>query len=97
MSNFSNENGVTRYIEPRETLVYRGEIELSSEFDGDEVGLALSAYGSGNSVHVGLGGEADIQQFLYAAAVHSKLIADGEPLILMKRVTVDVEDDYEVR
>jgi hypothetical protein len=88
MSNFEydEENETTTYTEARGAAFYRGEVVLSSEFQGDRVGLCMSSYGGGDSVTVGIGDEVDVQQFLYAAAVRAKLIQDGEPLILMKRI-----------
>lgn len=93
MSNFSKgEDEEITYTEPRGVAFYRAEVVLSSEYMGDHVGLCLSMYGNGESVTAGIADEADVQQFLYSAAVQSKLIKDGDPLILMKKVTAEVED-----
>lgn len=93
MSNFSaGEDGTTTYMEPRGADHYRAEVVLDSEFKDDHVGLCVTVYGDGSQVAFGIGGSDDVQEFLYAAAVQAKLIADGEPLILMKKVTVDAED-----
>lgn len=93
MSKFSiGEKGEAIYTEPRDAAFYRAEAVLSPEFEGDHVGLCLSVHGGGEAVTVGIKGEDDVQQFLYLAAVQAKLIAEGEPLILMKKITVDAED-----
>lgn len=90
MSNFSGENGYVVYAEPEGTPLYRGQIELSPEYEEkDLVGICLTATGNENTVSLGIKGIADVQQFLYAVAVQSKLIEDGEPLILMKKITAE--------
>lgn len=88
MTNFNADvNGVTTYTEPEGSLIYRGQVVLSADHaEEGRVGLCMSAYGGGDSVTVGIGDEADVQQFLYEAAVRSKLIKDGDPLILMKKI-----------
>jgi hypothetical protein len=92
MSNFAGDEEKITYTEPEGALIYRGEIILASEYKDDRVGLCVTMHGGGDAVAVGIGDEGDIQQFLYEAAVRSKLIKDGEPLILMKRVSADAED-----
>jgi len=91
MSNFAGDKDTTTYTEPEGSLIYRSKIDLGSDWDEDDdrVGLFMGVHGGGHSVFVGVGGEADVQQFLYEAAVRSKLIKDGDPLILMKSVTAD--------
>lgn len=87
MSNFKIDSvyGMTTYKEPEDTLMYRGEVMLSSEYDDGRVGLCMSMYGGRESVTVGLKDEADVQQFLYAAAMRAGLIEDGDPLVLLKQ------------
>ena len=94
MSNFTNDEWkhVTTYREPESAMFYRGKVELSNEWGTERVGLSIIAKGGGSTVAVGISDEADLQQFIYAAAVRGKLIADGEPLILLKRVEVGQED-----
>ena len=89
MSNFAGDEGTTVYTEPEGSLVYQGMVSLTADYGDERVGLCMIASGGGSSVVVGINDEADVQQFLYAAAVRSQLIKDGEPLILMKRVTAD--------
>jgi hypothetical protein len=89
MSNFSSANGQITYSEPEGTDIYMGKIVLMSEYAADNVGLCISMRGGGSSVAVGIKNEDDIQEFLYSAAVKSKLIKEGDPLILMKKVSAE--------
>jgi hypothetical protein len=94
MSNFTNDERkhLTTYREPESALIYRGKVELSNEWGTERVGLSIIAKGGGSMVAVGIGDADDVREFVYAAAVRAKLIADGEPLILLKPFAVEQED-----
>lgn len=88
MNNFEidDANLSTTFREPEDAPIYRATAILTSEWNEDTVGLSLHLVGGGQSVAISIEDEADLQQFLYQAAVRGKLIKDGEALILMKPV-----------
>ena len=90
MSNFKNNAnlGVT-FTEPEGTSFYRGSLEIIPEYPSvpDKKGLCLTAFieNRAESVSLGVKTEAEVRELLYHIAVQSRLIEDGEPLVVLKK------------
>lgn len=92
MSNFTHADQWSTYAEPEGTSVfYDAEVTVRAEYPNDEgrIGLCLTAEGGGDSVSLGIKTMEEVQEFLYTIAVRSRLVKDGDPLILMQKVSAE--------